>query len=151
MKVNAAEARSGISASEVLNNAKLQDGERLELAAKVLGKPLTEIQKTEVLRLHHEVSKGVYRNGFTELRVMVEALKEVGIGRKESRKLMENGVLGSVAEAKRAPVEVKILKNSELDTVTDNINRNGIVGFLDQLEGKEIDQVTLMAIVMELK
>ena len=58
-----------------------------------------------ILKLHNDISRGVYENGYRELRIMTEELKKVGITDfNDIRKLMENGVLGSVAETKQVSV-----------------------------------------------
>lgn len=93
-KMAKAEAKSGMSPETVLKNAALPDSERLVLAGNLLGVELSEAQKTVILRLHNDVSKGIYQNGHKELRAMVEELDKAGFSRTEGRKLMENGVLG---------------------------------------------------------
>jgi hypothetical protein len=58
-----------------------------------------------ILKLHNDISRGVYENGFKELHEMTKELKKVGITDfNDIRKLMENGVLGSVAETKQVSV-----------------------------------------------
>lgn len=94
-KITRAGARSGISHETVMHNAGLPDAERLALAEQLVGKELNQTQKDTILRLHNDVSKGVYQNGHAELRTMVEELDKVGISRDETRELMGNGVLGS--------------------------------------------------------
>ncbi len=179
-KVQAAERRSGISSSEVMANAKLWDEERLKLAEKLLWGAVEKMSPDDrkilyktILDLHHNTSRGVYQNTTWELRIMAEELRKLGINKAQLRSLMENGVLGSIGETKQAAASVgkstesgvlrstaetkqvsslpKVSTDPDLKAAVSRIGVDGVVGYLEKFEGKEINQTTLTAVMIELR
>jgi len=75
---------------DVMLNAQLSDIDRIEVASEILGIDFTEAQKTAILNIHNNISKGVYQNGYKELRTMVKELDKAGFSRSEGRYLMSN-------------------------------------------------------------
>lgn len=93
--------RSKIPYETVMRNSNLPEKERFALVENLLGSKFTEPQKNAIRKIHGPedsiekgISKGIYENGYPELRAMVEELDKAGFSREEGRKLMENGVLG---------------------------------------------------------
>ena len=104
---------------------------------------------------------------------MAEELRKLGINKAQLRSLMENGVLGSIGETKQAAASVgkstesgvlrataeskqvsslpKVSTDPELKAAVSRIGVDGVVGYLEKFEGKEINQTTLTAVMIELR
>jgi hypothetical protein len=121
-KMTRAEARSGVRPETVLKNSKLSSEARLQTSQDLLGRELTADQNKAILHVHENISKGVYKNEVRDLRAMLSEMDTAGFSRSESRKLMENGVLGSLDEQMEVFKKYRGEKFSNLKLVTEDIH-----------------------------
>jgi len=91
-KIKKVQENSWISYEVVMENAKLWDTARLKKAQELVWN-LSQKQKDKILYIHNHVSKWVYQNEFWDIKRMLEELDAVWFSRKQSRILMENGIL----------------------------------------------------------
>lgn len=99
--ITKAEKNSEVSRTVVEKNARIKDPfERIETANRILSEkdlaPLTPEQAQAVLKVHYEISQGVYRNGIRDLRRMTREMDKANIHRDQQRILIEHGICGKM-------------------------------------------------------
>lgn len=121
LPVGVRRALEDIKRQEVIKNALLGDSERVDVAAKLLKRDLTEKEKNAVLKAHNqgkgEAGKyngpaGVYNYTDIQLLKKTRILNEAGFSKEDRRILMEAGLVG--AEGKENESVIKDKKAAEL-------------------------------------
>lgn len=124
------ETQTKISETEVWKNAKLNDKQRLQKAAELLGTQLTPKQDQAIIEAHN-APWTIYNIDFSQIRTRVEILSKAWFNMNQIRILMEKGICGQIEK-----IDFKAANYMDKGFVDEVLDGITITSFLGSLPHK---------------